>query len=145
MTLNSTNYDNYHNTICYILLSLIPFYVSTLHSAPCSQTHSKHKPLFPQKNQIRMSLMCTQNDRFSWNLRRRRKRPNTYSPFLIRWYNWKIFEGPNPRPYRQKAGSVSVPNCRESLKSSKTVNVIMHIKCVPLRWTQWYWKCHPEV
>ena len=65
LMMNCTNYDNYHNTICYILLSLIPFYVSTLHSAPCSQTHSKHKPLFPHRNNIRMSLMCTQNDRFS--------------------------------------------------------------------------------
>ena len=132
LMMNCTNYDNYHNTICYFLLLLIPFYVSTLHSAPCSQTHSKHKPLFPYKNQIRMSLMCTQNDPFSWNLRRRRKRPNTHGPFWTRWYHWKIFGGPNPWCHLPKAGSTSVPNCRESLKSSKTVNVIIHKKMCTL-------------
>ena len=65
MTTNCTNYDNYHNTLCYFLLLLIPFYVSKLHSAPCSQTHSKNKSLFPHKNNIRISLLYTTNDRFS--------------------------------------------------------------------------------
>jgi len=142
--MNCTNYDNYHNTVCYFLLLLIPFYVSTLHLAPCSQTHSKHKPLFPYKNKIRMSLMCTPNDRFSRNLRRRRKRPKAHGPLWIRWYQWKTFGGQNPWSYHPKAGSTSVSNCRESMKSSKTLTVNLHIKFVYLRWTQRYWKCHPE-
>jgi hypothetical protein len=130
MTMISTNYDNYHNTICYYLLLLIPFYISTLYSAPCSQTHAKNKSLFPKKNNIRMSLMCTTNKWFSWNLRRRMKRPNTYGPFWILWYHCKTFGGQSVWCYRSKAGSTSVPNYRESLKSSKSFTVIMHIKCL---------------
>ena len=38
-----------------------------------------------------MSLICTQNDRFSWNLQRR-KRPNTHGPLWIRWYQWKTLD-----------------------------------------------------
>ena len=92
-----------------------------------------------------MSLMCTPHDRFAWNLWRRRKRPNIYVPLWIRWYHWKTSGEQSLRCHRPKAGSTSVPNCRESLKSSKTVTVIMHIKCVHLRWSQWYRNCHPEV
>jgi len=115
MTMNCTNYDNNHNTLYYLLLLLIPFHVPTLHSAPCSQTHSKYKSLFPQKNNIRMSLMFTPNNRFSWNMRRRRKRPNTYGPFWILWYQWKTFGGQSLWCYCPNAGSTAVPTCRASL------------------------------
>ena len=143
MTTICTNYYNYHNTLCYFLLLLIPFNISTSHSAPCSLTHSKNKSFFPQKNNIRMSLMCTPNKRFSWNLRIT-KRPNSYDPFWILRCHWKTFGGQSLWCYYPKAGSTLVPNCRECLKSSNTLNVILHIKYVHLRWTQWYWKCHPE-
>ena len=155
MTMNCKNYDNYHDTICYFLHLFIPFYVSKLHSAPCSQTHSTNKTVLPHTNKIRMSLTCTSNDRFLLNLWKRKMRPNNYGQFWIRWYHWKTFGGLNPWCYSPIAESTSVPNCRESLKSSKPVTVIMHINCVHLRWTLsctkyddsswWYLPCNSVI
>ena len=142
MTMHCTNYYNYHNTLCYFLLLLIPFNISTLHSAPWSQ-HTQRTRHSSLRKTTSGCLWCVHqiNDFHEiWELRSAPVPTTHLNPSVP----LKNFGGQSLWCYHPKAGSTSVPNCRESLKSSNTLNVILHIKSVHLRWTQWYWKCHPE-
>jgi hypothetical protein len=78
------------NTLCYFFQLLIPLYVSTLHSAPCSQTLSKNKSFFPLKTTSDVFDVYTKWPIFM-KFSKRRKRSNTYGPFWILLYHWKIF------------------------------------------------------